>query len=523
MPGGSRSLPARPNLRYLKLEAKRRAAVGEFSSLHEAQVAIAREHGLPTWTALKQRVSAEQDSHALAQLRWVIARFAGADPSRAAPDPGQTAPEPNQAAPGPDWTAPRDDELRQHFDDRFLNEIPPSALITAISRLAADLRDGELTILRQTPLQAYVELNGVQYIAVAEAQPPHRLTGLRGLPAGRRVRDQRTANPPVRTHGDVPAEVADIAEQAFAELGLTALLLAGGDAQTPTWMLARGWADLDRDEALDPAHRFPVPGATVLVTATAVLKLAADGTIGLDRPANDQLRSIRLADDTITVRELLSHTAGVDSPIQLYADAVPDLRQFIGPVVACPGPRGTVHPSNGGIAVLGQLIADVTGMPYADAAAQLVLNPLQLKDSSFPARTPDINPDINPVTGYDLTLEGKFEPVPARIPTLQAVAGLWSTGADLVRLGLGWSSLLPGALAHEALTPGPGPGGVRTGLGWIITPHGDIATHAGANLDATAAVTSRISDQRTHVVLTSRLIPINTIEVRLLRAWTNPA
>ncbi len=496
MPGGSRSLPGRPNLRHLKLEAKRRAAAGEFPSLHEAQVAIAREHGLPTWAALKQRVSAEQDSYALAQLRWVIARFAGAADPR--------------------WTAPGDDELRQHFDDRFLTEIPPSALLTTISKLAADLRDGELVVLRQTPLQAYVELNGVQYIAVAEAQPPHRLSGLRGLPAGSRVRDQRIANPPVRTQGDVPAEVADIAEQAFAELGLTALLLAGGDAQTPTWVLTRGWADLDRGEALDPAHRFPVPGATVLVTATAVLKLVADGTIGLDRRANDQLRSIRLADDTITVRELLSHTAGVDSPTEMYADAVPDLRRFMGPVVACPGPRGTIHPSNGGIAVLGQLLADVTGLPYAAAAAKLVLDPLQLKDSSFPAHAPQ----INSVTGYNLTLEGRFEPIPARIPTLQAVAGLWSTGADLVRLGLGWSSLLPGALAHEALNPGPGGG--RTGLGWIIFPRGDVATHAGANLDATAAVTSRIRDQRTHVVLTSRLIPINTIEARLLRAWTNP-
>ena len=44
MPGGSRSLPGRPSLRYLKLEAKRRVAAGEFPSLHEAQVAIAREH-----------------------------------------------------------------------------------------------------------------------------------------------------------------------------------------------------------------------------------------------------------------------------------------------------------------------------------------------------------------------------------------------------------------------------------------------------------------------------------------------
>ena len=59
-------------------------------------------------------------------------------------------------------------------------------------------------------------------------------------------------------------------------------------------------------------------------------------------------------------------------------------------------------------------------------------------------------------------------------------------------------------------------------LGWIITPHGDIASHAGANLDSTAAVTTRIRDQRTHVVLTSRMIPVNSIETRLLRAWTNP-
>ena len=57
MPGGSRSLPGHPSLRHLKLEAKRRLAAGEFPTLHDAQVAIAREYGLPTWAGLKQRVS----------------------------------------------------------------------------------------------------------------------------------------------------------------------------------------------------------------------------------------------------------------------------------------------------------------------------------------------------------------------------------------------------------------------------------------------------------------------------------
>ena len=91
MPGQphSRSLPGRPSLRFLKLEAKRRIAAGEFPSLHEAQVAIAREHGLPSWAALKRQIGEDQDSPALSQLRWVISRFAGAGQ---AGEPGWTAP-----------------------------------------------------------------------------------------------------------------------------------------------------------------------------------------------------------------------------------------------------------------------------------------------------------------------------------------------------------------------------------------------------------------------------------------------
>ena len=196
----------------------------------------------------------------------------------------------------------------------------------------------------------------------------------------------------------------------------------------------------------------------MLVTATAVLRLVADGTIGLDSPANDHLRAVRLADDTITVRELLSHTAGVDNPDpgQMYADTVPELAELMGPVIGCSGPRGVPQPSNGGCAVLGQLAADLTGLPYSAAATALVLDPLHLTDSSFPARPADIGPRA--VSGYNLTLDGVFQPVPARIPALQAAAGLWSTGADLVRLGLRWPTLLPQALAHEALTPRPARG-----------------------------------------------------------------
>jgi hypothetical protein len=72
-----RALPDQPSLRYHKVEAKGRLSAGEFATLHEAQLAIAREHGLPSWTALKEYIGAgpSQASPVLSQARWVISRF----------------------------------------------------------------------------------------------------------------------------------------------------------------------------------------------------------------------------------------------------------------------------------------------------------------------------------------------------------------------------------------------------------------------------------------------------------------
>jgi hypothetical protein len=298
MSAGSRPrpLPGRPSLRYLKLEAKRRLSAGEFRTLHDAQVAIAREHGQPSWTALKQLISgpAEPDSHALDQLHWLVARFGEAG------EPG--------------WTAPGELELQQHFDEHFLSVVPPTELIAAITSMAADLRE-ELVVISQGTLEARVRIADMDILAAVTADPPHRLTGLRGVSRGGRITDPRAATaPPPGIIGDPPAEMAGIAEGACTELGLAALVLAGSDPGTPAWLVAKGWADLDRAEVLASRHRFPAIGVAALVTATAVLRLIGEGRFGLDTPANDHLRTVRLADDAITVRELLGYTAGVDSP-----------------------------------------------------------------------------------------------------------------------------------------------------------------------------------------------------------------
>jgi len=64
-----RPLPGQPSLRYLKLEARRRLAAGEFGTLHDAQLAIAREHGQPSWAALKQLIEAASSCWAIPPSR----------------------------------------------------------------------------------------------------------------------------------------------------------------------------------------------------------------------------------------------------------------------------------------------------------------------------------------------------------------------------------------------------------------------------------------------------------------------
>ena len=93
-----------------------------------------------------------------------------------------------------------------------------------------------------------------------------------------------------------------------------------------------------------------------------------------------------------------------------------------------------------------------------------------------------------------------------------------------MRLGTGWSSLLPEALAREALTvqAGPGPGGLRTGFGWLFAPDDQTALHGGAGLDSVALLRSRVRDRRTHVILTSRAITIESIDDRLLQSGLTP-
>ena len=59
---GSRSLPARPNLRHLKDQAKDLLEAGRAKSLTDAQFKVARDYGFESWPKLKAHVELLQET-----------------------------------------------------------------------------------------------------------------------------------------------------------------------------------------------------------------------------------------------------------------------------------------------------------------------------------------------------------------------------------------------------------------------------------------------------------------------------
>lgn len=183
---------------------------------------------------------------------------------------------------------------------------------------------------------------------------------------------------------------------------------------------------------------------------------------------------------------------------------MPDLTALAGPVIACAGPRGLVQHSDAGYAALGQMVAGITGSPYAEAASRLVLRPLGMASSSFPASWPG----DGAATGYTITADGLFTPAPATVATMPAAAGLWSTAEDLIRFGLGWSSLLPTPLAREALTPHAGRGSMpgHAGLGWIVNEASGVIGHGSTGHGGSASLLIPVGGGGAHVALTGQAL-----------------
>lgn len=153
---------------------------------------------------------------------------------------------------------------------------------------------------------------------------------------------------------------------------------------------AVGYADIEKKIPNTPDTKFRIASFTKAFTAMLILQLAEDGVLTLDDRLIDHLPDFKKdASGKITIRQLLSHTAGITGE-----GRIPDLidiekkhytrRQLFDCIaerdlVFEPG-RGHEY-SNFGYSLLGLLIERVTGKTYDEVLKERICAPAGMKDT----------------------------------------------------------------------------------------------------------------------------------------------
>ena len=228
---------------------------------------------------------------------------------------------------------------------------------------------------------------------------------------------------------------------------------------------ARGFGTLAAgSEATTANTPFQCGSISKPVFALAVMKLAENGTVDLDADVNDHLTAWRLpANDgwqpRVSLRQLLSHTAGTTVhgfPGYPASGPFPTVAQILQgvppannqPIVVDVLPGTQFRYSGGGTTIAQQVVADVTGRPFPALMCELVLDPVGMTDSSYEQPPAFANRVARSHLWNGTETPGGYHVYPE-----MAAAGLWSTAADLARLGVDVMRALRGDAGKLGLAP----------------------------------------------------------------------
>lgn len=259
--------------------------------------------------------------------------------------------------------------------------------------------------------------------------------------------------------------------------------IAVGHRDGEIWTASYGTAGINVATPIGSRTVFQACSISKHVATFGTLRLVADGVLDLDTGIHHYLTSWQLPVSngwrvTVTLRQLLAHTAGLSSNwFRGYGpdEVIPSLLQTLTgqapanspPVRASLLPGSRFRYSGSHFAVLQQLLVDVTGSQFEELMHALVLAPTGMTDSSFDQQFPRTRPESVALGHY-----GAGTPVAGGWRTIpeMAGAGLWATPTDLVRLELeiararaGRSQLLSRDLAEQMFTPQAPAGGYGLG------------------------------------------------------------
>ncbi len=230
------------------------------------------------------------------------------------------------------------------------------------------------------------------------------------------------------------------------------------------------------------------------ITAWGIMKLVQDGKLALDEPVMRHLRRWRFPgseaySDKVTVRHLLSHTAGLDDGFGfsgfLPGEALQTLEESLTypkdanmgephPAIVVREPGKTMSYSSAGYTVLQLLIEEITNQSFNNYMKEAVLQPLGMTKSSY-----DLDAIIaegcteNLVTNYDVILQAH----PHRRYANMAGVSLRVTPHDLAQFVTAYyneNKVLNKETLKQMITPQPG-----TSSSWALGHEVYIENNSG--------------------------------------------
>ena len=292
-----------------------------------------------------------------------------------------------------------------------------------------------------------------------------------------------------------------------------AAVLVARDAG-PVARLAFGLADLEHATAVTPATNFRLASITKQFTAAAILLLVEDGRLGLDDRVHGWLPTLPPAAGTVTIRHLLTHSAGLID----YEDLIPpstrqqltdaDVLGLLEREDRTYFPPGfSYRYSNGGYALLALIVERAANCPFADFLRGRIFAPLGM--SGAVAYREGAGEVRHRAYGYSAEQSRWLRTDQSPTSAVLGDGGVSASIEDLAKWDAAlYDDRLLSAGSRRAMfapaiaTDDPA---IRYGFGWRVT--GDCLWHSGETLGFRNVIVRYPGRRLTVVILTNRNAP----------------
>ena len=214
-----------------------------------------------------------------------------------------------------------------------------------------------------------------------------------------------------------------------------------------------GYADVAFGRPVEAGTVFNIGSISKTVASWGILKLVENGDLDLDAPVSTYLTRWQLPEsewdrDRVTVRRLLSHTAGLSlhgypgfwpgEPLPTVEESLSGATNGVGAVYVAHKPGSRYQYSGGGFTLAQLIVEEISGLAFAEYMETAVLGPLGMNSSSYVW-----DADIDRIAATPYGSGGEPVNDPPRF-TAMAAAGLATSLDDFTRFALASMARLGG-------------------------------------------------------------------------------